>query len=242
MNSEPTENVLASLNGVSKKFGNEGADLDVIRNVTFEARRGELIVLLGPSGSGKTTILTLMAGLLAPSAGSVLIFGRPICSYRQSELQFLRATRIGFVFQTFLLIDALTVLENVALVVQFGGRGAFEARVKAREVLSRLQIGHLALRFPGTLSQGERQRVAVARAIANNAELLLADEPTASVESSQGLEIIRLLHGYAQERNACVIVASHDLRIIQFADKVLRIEDGCLTHTEVLYDRFVTSF
>lgn len=220
---------LVTLVDVSKRFGGEPEMAEALTHISFEAHRGELIVLLGPSGSGKTTLLTLVAGLLPPTAGIVSLFGRPISGYSQSELQFLRATRVGFVFQTFLLVDALTVLENVALVLRFGGYNTVEARLRAKEVLASVHVGHLISRFPGNLSQGEKQRVAVARAIANNADLLLADEPTASVESTQGLEIIRLFHEYVKHRNACVIVASHDVRIIQFADRVLRIQDGCLT-------------
>jgi putative ABC transport system ATP-binding protein len=139
--------------------------------------------------------------------------------------------RIGFVFQTFLLLDALDVLENIALVCRFASRSKVESRRRATELLRRLHIEHLAAKSPKTLSQGEKQRVAVARAIANDADLILADEPTASLETKQGFEIIRLLHGYAAQENKCVIVASHDLRIVEYADRVLRLEDGMLLPT-----------
>lgn len=223
-----TRDPLAAFDGVTMSFGVSGSKVAVIRQISLEAFPGELLVLLGPSGSGKTTLLTLMAGLLPPTEGSVSLFGNPIQNHNLNELQHLRATRIGFVFQTFLLIDALTVLENVLLVLRFAGCPAKNARERARQVLARLHIGHLGARFPGTLSQGEKQRVGVARAIANSAELLLADEPTASLESAQGLEIIRLLYAYAHDRKAAVVVATHDLRIVEYADRVLKIEDGRL--------------
>ena len=143
-------------------------------------------------------------------------------------LQKLRAERMGFVFQTFHLIDALTVVENITLVLGFAGWNKSDARRRALEQLSELRIEHLAPKFPRNLSHGEKQRVAMARAVANDADLILADEPTSSLESTQGFEIIQLLRKYAREENKCVIVASHDLRLLDFADKVIRLEDGCI--------------
>lgn len=213
---------------VTKTFGNNAHKTAAIQNVSVEARKGELLLFLGPSGSGKTTLLTLIAGLLRPTAGSVFLFGRPVERYSARDLQRLRAEKIGFVFQTFLLIDALTVLENVAIVMRFAGAANGEAQRRAAQLLGQLQIEHLTDKFPVALSQGEKQRVAVARAVANDAELILADEPTANLESRQGFDIIRLLHNYAKLRNRSVIVVSHDLRMVEFADRVLRIEDGTI--------------
>jgi putative ABC transport system ATP-binding protein len=197
-----------------------------VRHVSLQAFAGELTVVLGPSGSGKTTLLTLMAGLIKPTSGNVWLMGRKIEEFSAGELDRLRARRIGFVFQNFLLIDALTAIENVALVLRLGGKRRADARMKARLLLRQCGIEGLAEKFPSALSQGEKQRVAVARAIANNAELLIADEPTASLDTKQGLEVIRLLQGYAKNRQGCVIVASHDLRVVDFADHVVRLEDG----------------
>ncbi len=228
MSSSFVETCSARLVNVTRIFGNNEHKTAAIQNVSAQARRGELLLFLGPSGSGKTTLLTLIAGLLRPTTGSVFLFGRPIEQYSGRELQRLRAERIGFVFQTFLLIDALSVLENVAIVMRFAGVSNGEAHRRAERLLGRLQIEHLGDKFPTALSQGEKQRVAVARAVANDAELILADEPTASLESRQGFEIIHLLHHYAKERNRCVIVVSHDLRMVEFADRVLRIQDGTI--------------
>lgn len=214
------------LDGVEKVFSSNANRTTAVQHVNLEATTGELLVCLGPSGSGKTTLLTLIAGLLRPTAGIVSLFGRRMESYSTRELQELRARRMGFVFQTFHLIDALTALENVMLVLQFAGETNRGARDRARAILARLHIEHLAQKYPPHLSQGEKQRVAVARALVNEPDLVLADEPTASLESKQGFEVIDLLHAYAAERHKCVIVASHDVRLEEFADVVVRLSDG----------------
>lgn len=214
---------------VSKIFGTNEHTTAAVRNVSLRASPGELVLLLGPSGSGKTTLLTLMAGLVKPTSGKVSLFGKDLEDYTSDELQKLRALRIGFVFQNFHLIDSLKVVENVALVLRFARKGRIEAKQLARTFLEQFHVGHLAEKFPAKLSQGEKQRVAVARAIANGARLIIADEPTASLETSQGFDIIKLLHEYARKQNRCVIIASHDLRIVEFADRVLRLQDGTLT-------------
>lgn len=226
---EDTSNIVELVN-VSKIFGSNEHKTAALQQVSLQASLGELLLLLGPSGSGKTTLLTLIAGLLKPTQGTVLLFGRNIESYSAKELQQMRAAKIGFIFQTFLLIDSLTVLENVGVVLRFTGKTRNEAHHQARRLLNQFRIGHLAQKFPRTLSQGEKQRVAVARAIANGAPLVIADEPTGSLESKQGFDIIQLLQDYSKKQSRCVIVASHDLRIAEFADRILRLEDGMLLH------------
>ena len=219
------ENIV-SLQNVSKSYKiNEHSSVGV-KDIIFEAKLGELVLFLGPSGSGKTTLLTLMAGLLQLSEGSISLFQKPIESYSSVELQKLRAKKIGFIFQTFLLIDALTALQNVELVLQFASKSKREAATITKNLLRELQIKYLADKLPVTMSQGEKQRVAVARAIANNAELILADEPTASLDAENGSIIIELLHSYAKKKNKCVIVVSHDLRLRDYADRIIYLEDG----------------
>jgi putative ABC transport system ATP-binding protein len=217
---------LVSADRVVKVYNGGGQKSAAVRGVSLEACRGELILLLGPSGSGKTTLLTLMAGLCRPTEGRVSLFGRNLEEYGRAELQLVRARRMGFVFQTFLLLDSLTAQENVEIVLRFNGCPKAERSERALGLLRDLGIGSLAGKFPATLSQGQKQRVAVARAIANDAELILADEPTGSLETSQGIAIIRLLHALAKDRDKCVIVASHDLRLADYADRILRLEDG----------------
>lgn len=216
---------IVSLRDVNKTYRiNEHVSVGV-KDINFDARPGELVLLLGPSGSGKTTLLTLIAGLLKPSEGSISLFQKPIESYSVADLQSLRADRIGFIFQTFLLIDALTSSQNIELVVKFNQKSKREARRISETLLQELNIEYLADKLPATMSQGEKQRVAVARAVANNAELILADEPTASLDTENGSIIIELLSSFARD-NKCVIVASHDLRLKKFADRIVYLDNG----------------
>lgn len=231
---------IVRLESVTKEFTSQNQRNFAVRDISLAISPGEMVLLLGPSGSGKTTLLTLMAGLIKPTCGEVVLFDRNIEEYSPRMLQRLRAERLGFVFQNFLLIDTLTVLENIALVVQFAGRSRKEAHHRAHELLEQLHILHLAHNVPTELSQGEKQRVAVARAIVNHPDLIIADEPTASLESKQGFEIIDLLHQYADEYNKSVICASHDLRIVEYADRVLEMQDGSVVKSEIIHEPFTT--
>jgi putative ABC transport system ATP-binding protein len=231
MKSNP-KNEVVGIDSICKVFGDNSGETVAVRDITLKAKCGELLVILGPSGSGKTTLLTLIAGLVEASSGRVALFGKDIATYSRGELQRVRANRIGFIFQTFLLMDYLTALENVALVRQFAGKGRGEAAKEADRILGQLGVEHLADKYPGKMSQGEKQRVSVARALVNDPDLILADEPTASLEAKQGLQVIHRLHEYAHEQNRCVIVASHDLRIKDVADRVLYIEDGEIKQKE----------
>ncbi|MDH5202319.1 MAG: ATP-binding cassette domain-containing protein [Nitrospirota bacterium] len=228
MNSSIKKSRIVHLNRITKIYGTNEHKTIVLQQISFQFLTGELILLIGPSGSGKTTLLTLIAGLTKPTTGTVSLFERNIEHYTPMELQQLRAKRIGFIFQTFLLIDSLTAIENVEVVLRFIGKPKKDVHLRATQLLNRFHIEYLSRRFPPTMSQGEKQRVAVARAVANNADLILADEPTGSLESKQGFDIIRLLQTYAKEQNKCVIVASHDLRLVEYADQILRLEDGML--------------
>jgi ABC-type lipoprotein export system ATPase subunit len=217
---------IAQLSGISKTFRTAGREAVILKNIHFEARPGELVLLLGPSGSGKSTFLTILAGLQAPSSGQVRLFGRELQSYSSAELQQLRASRIGFIFQTFHLIDALNGLENVQLVMKFTHTPPKISRARATELLERFSIGYLAAAYPKTMSQGEKQRVAVARALANQAPLIIADEPTGSLSTDQGMDIVKLLREAARSENRCVVIASHDQRIAQYASRVFHLQDG----------------
>lgn len=228
MNGFETPGPVIRLEKATKIFNGSGHPTTAVREVSFEARRGEMVLLLGPSGSGKTTLLTLIAGLTKPTSGRISLFGKSVEEYSAAELQALRAERIGFVFQTFLLIDSLTATENIEIILRFTGKRRVDRAGKTRALLAELGIEHLADRFPRAMSQGEKQRVAIARAIANDAELLIADEPTGSLETRQAIDIVTLLHGQAKTRNATVIVASHDLRLKEFADRTLRLKDGTM--------------
>jgi putative ABC transport system ATP-binding protein len=223
---------LARLLNVTKVFSTGGQDTHAMDNVSLDLFAGEMVVLLGPSGSGKTTLLTILAGLMESTAGNVILFDRSLISYTHASLQLLRATRVGFVFQTFLLLDALTVEENVTIVTEFVRPRRDGIKGETAALLHRLNIGHLARKHPHELSQGEKQRVAVARALINRPELIIADEPTASVDSPNGLEIIHLLHRLASSEHKCVLVASHDQRVMSYADRVIGMRDGRIAPAE----------
>lgn len=220
---------IAEMVRVTKNYEGPRGGTAALQDVSFAAHAGELILLLGPSGSGKTTFLTLLAGLQRPSSGEIHLFGRPTEDYSSKELQSLRAERIGFIFQTFHLIESLTVLQNVMMVKQFSGTPKEEAKKVAVEYLKRFEVDHLADKYPSKMSQGEKQRVAVARALVNGAELIFADEPTGSLATRQGMEIIEFLKNCVRQENRCVIITSHDERIIPYADKVLHLQDGEVT-------------
>jgi putative ABC transport system ATP-binding protein len=220
---------LAHMTNVSKVFINSNNYSTILKNVSFCIYPEEMVLLLGPSGSGKSTFLTILAGLQAPSEGYVNLFCNDLHTYSSEELQKLRARHIGFIFQTFLLIDALTALENILLVMRFSSAGSKYHLKRATDLLEQFGIGNLANSYPKTMSQGEKQRVAIARALANEAELLLADEPTGSLSTPEGLQVIKLLQDEAKLHGRGVVIVSHDQRIAQYADRVLYLQDGVIT-------------
>lgn len=216
------------LANVTKIYEGPGGGTTALRNVSFSASPGEMILLLGPSGSGKSTFLTLLAGLQSPSSGKVYLFGKQVEEYSRKELQLIRAVRLGFIFQTFHLLDSLSVIQNVMMVKRFAGAGKSEARNISLEYLARFGIEKLANMFPPKISQGEKQRVAIIRALINGAGLIIADEPTGSLATKQGMEIVDFLAKCSKDENRCVIMASHDERIVKYADRVMYLTDGVL--------------
>jgi putative ABC transport system ATP-binding protein len=220
---------LAQMINVTREFTGSQQKVVVLNHVSFTINPGELVLILGPSGSGKSTFLTIMAGLQPPSEGEVWLFGKELHQYSDSELQQLRADHIGFIFQTFQLIDSLTAIENILLIMQFSQTKINNKKETAMGLLNQFGIGHLANIYPKTMSQGEKQRVAIARALANKAELLIADEPTGSLSTEQGMKIVQLLHQEAKTNKRGVVIASHDQRIAEYADRVLYIQDGVLS-------------
>lgn len=218
--------IFARLVGVNKSFNGHGSAVSVLKDITFNAVAGEMVLLLGPSGSGKTTFLTLLGGMQRPSSGEVFLFGKRLESYSKGELQKLRAEKMGFIFQTFRLIESLSVLENILLVLRFAGIKGSQAIARAKNSLSEMGLNHLIYAMPGSLSQGEKQRVAIARALVNDASLIIADEPTGSLNSDQGMRIVQLLRDSVSGNVRCVVIASHDERIAHYADRVIRLSDG----------------
>jgi putative ABC transport system ATP-binding protein len=229
MNEPEIHQPVAQLTGVSKIYPGSGKGTNALTEVSFSAFPGEVSLLLGPSGSGKSTLLTILAGLQEPTEGQAFLFGQDIRHYSRQALQRLRAARIGFIFQAFHLLGSLTAQENILLVMKFNHARKKEALDRSQELLARFGIAHLRGAYPRTMSQGEKQRVAVARALANDASLIIADEPTGSLATEQGMGIVSLLRESATAENRCVIIASHDERIRDYADRVYRLKDGRLT-------------
>jgi putative ABC transport system ATP-binding protein len=211
---------------VTRRFGSGATEVVAVRNVSLRVMAGEVVLIMGPSGSGKTTLLSMLGGLLKPSDGRIQIGGEELTELNENRLPDVRMQHIGFIFQDFNLLSALSSLDNVALVGQLAGRTRKATRQQARTLLEQLGLGHRLNFLPEKLSGGEKQRVAIARALINQPDLILADEPTANLDSHHGRETMRLLRRLAKEENRSVIIVSHDERIKAIADRVLWLEDG----------------
>jgi len=189
-------------------------------------KRGDVVLIMGPSGSGKTTLLLMLGALLKPTEGAIQLDSDLISALRENRLPEIRLRRIGFVFQDFNLLSSLSALENVAIVAELAGMKAGSARHKAEQLLTGLGLGKRLGFLPEKLSGGEKQRVSIARALVNDPTLILADEPTANLDSKIGHEIMHLLQRIAKEQDLSVVIVSHDQRIKDIADRVLWLEDG----------------
>lgn len=223
-----TSRSLLEVTGVRKEFTSGTTSVRAVDDVSFTSDRGEITLVMGPSGSGKTTLLTIIGGLLRPTAGQVTVDGCDISAADRRDLPRIRREKIGFVFQTFNLLDALTARENVELALNVNGVAGPAAVERAYELL---EAGGLAARADARtrdLSGGEKQRVSIARALANRPPLLLADEPTANLDSASGRSVMELLTHLAHAEGTAVVVVSHDHRLEPLADRLLWLSDGRL--------------
>ncbi|MEO8457493.1 MAG: ABC transporter ATP-binding protein [Chloroflexota bacterium] len=217
------------LEDVSKFYRTGDFTVTALKDCTFQVFGGEIVAVMGPSGSGKTTLLTIAGALLRPSQGRVEIGGIDITNMGEAQLAKIRRQKVGFVYQSFNLLESLTATENVRLVIQnHTGGSRKEAGHRAKELLEMFGLGHRLNSLPKKMSDGEKQRVAIARALAKEGELLLADEPTANLDARRGQEVMALLREKAVELNKAVVVVSHDNRIRQFAHRVVWLEDGTI--------------
>ena len=212
--------------GLDRVFGEGDVQVRAVRGVDLEVRSGEVVLIMGPSGSGKTTLLSMLGAMLRPSRGRVEVDGVDLASLPEKRLPAFRARRFGFVFQDFNLLSALTVRENVELALNLAGVTGRPARERAEGLLRDLGLGERLGFLPEKLSGGEKQRVAIARALANDPAVILADEPTANLDSKIGHEIARLLRRIASAEGRSVVIVSHDTRLKDIADRVLWLEDG----------------
>lgn len=213
-----------------KVYGSGRTEVVAVRDASLTLARGEVVGLLGPSGSGKSTLLTAMALINPPTGGRIIIDGTPVLEGPKAlvDLRAFRRRHLGFLFQKANLIPFLTALENVQIALEVNDALPREARRRAMELLDYLDVGPRAHNLPAALSGGEQQRVAVARALANEPGLILADEPTAALDSQRGRQVMELFAKVAHERNAGVLVVTHDHRTLDVFDRILEMEDGRL--------------
>ncbi|MCP8939693.1 ABC transporter ATP-binding protein [Alsobacter sp. SYSU M60028] len=222
---------LVKVDRVSKHFGEGETRVDALRDVSIEVFPGQVVALLGPSGSGKTTLLNVIGCILDPSSGSLDLDGETVFRghrWLRADLRRLRLDKIGFIFQFHNLIPFLTATENVALVLQLAGAEADTARRRAHELLDYLEVGHRKSAMPANLSGGEAQRVAIARALANRPRIILADEPTAALDSQRAAIVMDLMRRVAVEQDAAIIAVTHDEKILDRFDRRFQLRDGVL--------------
>jgi len=211
---------------VVKDFGDGDTRVRVLHDVEVEVPAGEMSLLVGPSGCGKTTLISIIAGLLEPTAGDVTLFGTPRSSLSSRQLIAYRAVNIGFVFQQYNLLPALTATANVAIPLLIGRMNREQAFAKARDLLTQVGMADRANAFPAQLSGGQQQRVAIARALVHEPRLLVCDEPTAALDAHSGQTVMELLRRVAVQPDRAVIVVTHDNRVFRFGDRIIEMDDG----------------
>jgi len=221
-----TDQTIVRVKGVSKIYKMGKVEVQALKGIDLEVSSGEYMSLMGPSGSGKSTLFNMVGGLDKPTEGKVYIEDVDVAQLDAYELAWLRCRKIGYIFQTFNLIPVMTALENVTLPMTFAGLTTDEARDKGAELLDKVGLGERKFHKPFELSGGQQQRVAVARAMANDPTILLADEPTGNLDLATGREIIELLKELNLGRDVTIISATHDIKMLDVSDRVVRIRDG----------------
>ncbi len=215
-----------SVRNLTKTYESGATATLALDNVSLDVCGGEVVMLCGPSGSGKTTLLSIMGCILRPTRGSVRIGGRDVTGLSEGQLPGVRLENIGFIFQGFNLFPTLTAAENIEVALDLKGIRGGAARRRSRELLEQVGLSEKRNSYPADLSGGQKQRVAIARALAGDPAIVLADEPTAALDSVSGRMVIELLQKLARERGRAVVVVTHDSRTLGFADRIIHIEDG----------------
>lgn len=230
MGNPGSEIPLVHVRNISKHFGEGETRVDALRDVSLEVRAGQVVALLGPSGSGKTTLLNIIGCILEPSSGWVSLDGEVVYDGRwlRSDLRKLRLEKVGFIFQFHNLLPFLNSTDNVAVVLSLAGFDTAESKRRAVELLDYLEVGHRKDAMPANLSGGEAQRVAIARALANRPRIILADEPTAALDSQRAGIVMDLLRKVATEQQAAILAVTHDEKIFDRFDHIFHLRDGRL--------------
>jgi len=213
---------------VVKTYPTDSGTIYAVDTVSINVSAGEFVALVGPSGSGKTTMLSMLAALLQPTSGKILLDGMDLAGMGDKERVSMRREKIGFTFQANNLVPYLSAVENVELMLRLNNRLDKSGKLRARELLARLGLGERLNNLPGQMSGGQQQRVAIARALIHNPSLVLADEPTASLDTERAYQVVETFAGLIREQNRAGIMVTHDLRMVEFVDRVLQMQDGKL--------------
>lgn len=226
---EPTNTSYAlETRSVIKSYDTDFGVIQAVDDVSLHVAAGEFVALVGPSGSGKTTMLSILAALLQPTSGRILLDGMDLASLGEKQRVAMRREKIGFTFQSNNLVPYLNAVENVELMLRLNHRLDKTGKLRARELLARLGLGERLHNYPGQMSGGQQQRVAIARALIHNPSLVLADEPTASLDTERAYQVVETFAGLIHEQNRAGIMVTHDLRMVEFVDRVLLMQDGKL--------------
>ena len=215
-----------------RTFGSEEIEIIALDHVSIDIEEGEFTAIIGPSGSGKTTLLHLIGGLDEPNSGSVMLSGNNIANMSGNELSDFRRDHIGFVFQAYNLIPVLSAEENIEYIMLLQGVGAVERKKRVKEMLAMVELDGLGDRRPAQLSGGQQQRVAVARAMASNPDIILADEPTANLDSKTGISLLDVMRDLNQQRNMTFVFSTHDEKIMERATRLIHLRDGKVERDE----------
>ncbi|MBC1795640.1 ABC transporter ATP-binding protein [Listeria booriae] len=216
------------MQNISKNYQDGEQVVEVLKNVSLEVKQGEFVAIVGPSGAGKSTFLSIAGALLTPTSGEITIGGQALSSLSTKALTRVRLEKVGFIFQGANLIPYLNVKDQLLVIAELAGHRNSEAKHRATQLLEELGLSHRANQYPEKLSGGEKQRVAIARAMMNNPDVILADEPTASLDAERGYSVVQMIAQEVKRNNKAAIMVTHDERILDLVDRVVRIEDGQL--------------
>jgi putative ABC transport system ATP-binding protein len=226
------EEALVQVRGVEKVFRSGSIEVPALRGIDLEINAGEFMAIVGPSGSGKTTLLNLMGALDVPTAGRVEVIGRDLSQLSRHQRADLRLRELGFVFQAYNLVPVLTAIENVEFVLELQGMDRRQRQARAQQTLDELGLGELAQRRPGAMSGGQQQRVAVARAVASRPRLVLADEPTANLDSDNAQALLGMMRRLRDEEGVSFVFSTHDPLVVSYASRVVSLRDGHIVSDE----------